>query len=104
MQRAKQILASLAFGMAMASAQAVTYIGAYDCGEWFKRPVAKAWLLGYLSGMNQMAAGYSGPLDRIGSAEQAYLWMDNFCKANPLKTIRDGAIDLFTELKAMSKP
>lgn len=78
----------------------VTSFGNYDCGEWFtKRQPARIWLLGYLSGL---AAGDSQAkvdvLDRLNSADQAYLWMDNYCKANPLKKVSNGAVQLYIEL------
>jgi hypothetical protein len=79
----------------------VTSIGDYDCGEWFtKKQPARTWLLGYLSGL---AAGDSQAkvdvLDRLNSADQAYFWMDNYCKANPLKNISSGAIQLYFEVE-----
>jgi hypothetical protein len=39
------------------------------------------------------------PLDKINSAEQIFVWMDNYCRANPLKNVREGAQDLFIELQ-----
>ena len=46
------------------------------------------------------------PLDGLSSAQQAFLWMDNYCRANPLKNVSDGASDLFLELqnKSATKP
>jgi hypothetical protein len=61
----------------------------------------KAWLVGYVSGLNSaIAAPKENPLDRINSIEQIYLWMDNFCKKNPLQTVRDGGNALYRELLA----
>ena len=75
----------------------------YDCGEWFKpefRTSARTWLMGYLSGINYATATSSqDPLSKLNSADQAYLWMDNFCKANPLKTVTQGANKLYEELE-----
>lgn len=93
----------------LASASMVTgqtYFGGYDCGEWFKKPHAKTWLLGYLSGVNVGTTSQMGfppnydPLGKLNSSEQAFLWMDNYCKANPLKTVLDGALHLYNELRA----
>jgi hypothetical protein len=93
----------------LASASMVTgqtYFGGYDCGEWFTKPHSKTWLLGYLSGVNVGTVGQMGfplnydPLGKLNSSEQAYLWMDNYCRANPLKTVLDGALHLYNELRA----
>jgi hypothetical protein len=35
----------------------------------------------------------------INSANQVFLWMDNYCKTNPLKTVGDGGWVLFKELR-----
>ncbi|MBT2326752.1 hypothetical protein J7E62_31045 [Variovorax paradoxus] len=83
-------------------ANSLTTFGAYDCGEWFQRPQARGWLLGVLTGVNLMTADDKiryDPLNKLGSAEQAYLWMDNYCRANPLKTVLNGASDLYLELQ-----
>lgn len=86
-------------------AMAQTTIGDYDCGQWVnnKGPASKSWLLGYLTGLNMMAADLkSNPkrdhLDKLNSADQAYLWMDNYCRANPLKRVSQGATALYIEL------
>ena len=77
--------------------------GGYDCGQWFvKGGVAKAWLLGYLSGINAMVANENNnydPLAKLGSAEQAFLWVDNYCKANPLKNLYAAGSELYFELQ-----
>lgn len=81
-----------------------TAFGNYDCGQWFQQPAAKTWLLGYLTGINVVSTTLANsskydPLGNLNSAEQAYLWMNNYCKANSLKTILDGGIDLYSELR-----
>lgn len=81
-----------------------TYFGNIDCGQWVKAPHPgnKVWLMGYLSGMNKVWNGEAkkpaDPLGRLSSVEQAVLWMDNYCKANPLKSVSNGAVDLFFDL------
>lgn len=81
----------------------VTTFGDYDCGEWFtKRNVARAWLLGYLTGINFMVADEKkryDPLSNLNSADQAYLWIDNYCKANPLKQLSTAGNLLYLELQ-----
>jgi hypothetical protein len=86
----------------LSNGYAYTVIGKYDCGEWFTKRPSKAWLLGFLSGMNSARADDktgSDPLGKLGSGDQAFLWMDNYCKANPLKSIVDGGMELFIELQ-----
>ncbi|MDM0079215.1 hypothetical protein QTI17_01290 [Variovorax sp. J31P179] len=94
---AASLLACLSNGFAF------TTFGSYDCGQWFtKREVAKSWLLGLLSGLNFMVADEkkgNDPLSKLGSADQAFLWMDNYCRANPLKSVTDGGIDLYIEIQ-----
>ncbi len=84
-------------------AQATVFGGA-DCGQWFntqKNPSARLWLTGYLSGLNAaLAKGGVDPLNKLNSMEQAYLWMNNYCKENPLKGIQGGANVLYRELQA----
>jgi hypothetical protein len=94
------------------TAEAATIFGGYDCGQWVNRPrgrshPAESWLLGYLSGMN--VAHYradlspKNPLDVLNSADQAYVWMDNFCRANPLRQLDGAAVELFDELRAKKR-
>ena len=85
-------------------AQGVTIFGRPDCGVWLstQRETDKAWLLGYVSGisMSEMGrlSGQSDPLGKIRSAEQIYIWMNNYCQKNPLKTVGEGAFSLYLEL------
>jgi hypothetical protein len=57
--------------------------------------------MGYLSGLAAMNPESSevDVLERLNSADQAFLWMDNYCKANPLKYVGTGANALYIELK-----
>jgi len=86
---------------------AQTVFGPPDCGQWVnaqpvQRPVYRSWLLGYLSGLNvrnDMAnLRPRDPLDKLSSAEQAYVWMDNYCRSNPLSKVTVGGWTLFQEL------
>lgn len=81
--------------------------GVPDCGEWVSgtRPSSKTWLAGYLSGLNQMYFARAtkkfktnNPLGELKSLDQAEVWMDNWCKANPLETVDMGALMLFDAL------
>ena len=81
----------------LATADPKTYWGDYDCAEWFKKKTfAKPWLLGFLTGNN-----LSQPIDylkKLNSAEQAFLWMDNYCQKTPLSTVGEGGVELYLEL------
>lgn len=78
------------------------WIGSPDCGEWVAQSkttlgsVHRAWLLGYLSGLN-LGFRHKEILGNV-SAPQIYLWMDNYCKAHPLNKVIDGGLDLSVEL------
>jgi hypothetical protein len=82
----------------------IAIFGGSDCGQWIENSKSnfslRAWLLGYMSGLN---AGLSDTpndrLNKINSAEQIFLWMDNFCTKNPLKTVNEGGNALFRELR-----
>lgn len=110
MKTIRKLLTTLVLLSTSALATAgVTSFGDYDCGEWFKRPPAKSWLLGFLSGLNAVIAEEKkdmpkyDPLNTLNSAEQANLWMDNYCRANPLKRVSGGALDLYLKLQEQMK-
>jgi hypothetical protein len=71
-----------------------------DCGRWVEEKTAprKAWLLGYLSGLNLSGIEKGDPLDKLASAEQAFAWMDNYCRQHPLNLLSEGGNALFAEL------
>lgn len=86
--------------------------GGYDCGQWVSRPrgkshPAESWALGYLSGLNvaheRAHMSPTDPLDSLNSADQVFLWLDNFCQANPLRKLDGAASELFEELKAKKR-
>jgi hypothetical protein len=90
-------------------ASAVATIGSVSCGEWVKNREAKnrimpsnlAYLAGYLSGI---AVGTGNEFLRNANAESLWSWMDNYCKANPLNNVDNGAISLSNELIQRSSP
>jgi len=95
----------LAIGLLAASSsgwgQSMSF-GDSDCGQWVANPEGrKSWLMGYLSGMNSATADPTKNIDhlkKLKSAQQAYLWVDKYCRENPLKNVSDGGIALFIEL------
>jgi len=84
---------------------AFTAWGNVDCGHWLKPTspaqlqIQRAWLMGYLSGVNaRQAADKPDTLSKLSSPEQAYVWMDKFCQKSPLEKTATGAKQLFKEL------
>jgi hypothetical protein len=80
-----------------------TIYGQPDCGEWLtnRSSYEKGWLLGYMSGLSSMHdlnKRPGDPLDKITSPNQIYIWMDNYCRKNPLQKIGNGGVSLFIEL------
>ena len=98
------LLATVGFLLISEPALAIVVFGGSDCGQWVNQQseFRKTWLLGFLSGLNSGVVGTAGikgdPLDKLNSADQAYVWMDNYCRANPLKKVSDGAHTLYREL------
>lgn len=93
------LLASIAIS---SSSYAVNIRGASSCGKWVKDrnervfSPSQAWLVGFLSGL---AIGTDRDVVRVElDNDSIYLWMDNYCKANPLKDISDGGMNLAVEV------
>ena len=89
-------------------AQAVSIRGGASCGVWIKERQEKGWplvakqnwLMGYLSGL---AVENGKDFLRTTDAESIFLWVDNYCRANPLKDIDDAGFDLSRELIKQKK-
>ena len=97
-------LAQPALGVAQ-PALGVTIFGRPDCGVWLskKREPDKAWLLGYVSSLSTSHRFGGDPFGKIKSAEQIFLWMNNYCQKNPLKDVGAGAFSLYIELLSNPK-
>jgi hypothetical protein len=88
-----------------------TVFGVRDCGQWIARKDGagargiqqdRAWLAGYMTGLNVEYYFYRNnldPLAKINSVSQIFLWMDNYCKKNPLSNLGAGGVELLDELK-----
>jgi hypothetical protein len=80
------------------TAEAVSVRGVRSCGVWARDRDAtdKSWLTGFMSGI-----AFSTNVDALRGTEPDswYLWMDKYCRENPLKDIADGAEELFRELR-----
>lgn len=97
------VLSVLISCAAIGDAQALVIRGAPSCGVWIKERADdkletianNVWLLGFLSGM----AVKSGKDILKGTDNPSiFLWVDNYCRANPLKTPGDAGDALFEEL------
>jgi hypothetical protein len=93
----------------LAQAQRIEVRGFASCGTWVSDRLAdplslrsqhgRSWLIGYLSGMamglNLNFWGRQGvnSLDN----QSIYLWVDNYCRANPLKDLDDAGNALLVE-------
>jgi hypothetical protein len=96
------VLAGLMLGTASVEAQAVEIRGVISCGRWFQPESGfyKAWLNGFLSGI---AFGTNVDILKGTDKESIYLWIDNYCRANPLKDLDDAGLALFDELKRQKR-
>lgn len=99
----KRVCLATVLLMLFQPAHAFTVFGGQDCGQWIANP-NKTWVAGYLSGLNSAVVKKSyDPLDQLGSLDQAVLWIDNYCKANPLDRTIKAANLLFMELEDRAK-
>jgi hypothetical protein len=90
------------------TAHAFATIGVIDCGTWVKQrqgknqeaTLSQIWLNGLLTGLNIMGAaqGRKDFLSSIKSTEQLYLWLDNYCRNNPMNDLALGGLALALEL------
>jgi len=60
----------------------------------------EGWVMGFLSASAD-ASGKDFLKDT--DAKSIFLWMDNYCRANPLKHVAHGARELFFELGKVGK-
>ena len=107
MKTSIRIIAAAAICLAAQSSFAqITTFGQPDCGQWLTEKTVgrRAWLVGYLSGMNVVHVvstpenRNSNPLKELSSIDQAFVWMDDYCRKNPLDNLTFGGLSLFTEL------
>ncbi len=91
-------------------ASEVDLMGARSCSKWIEERrmenstkemnripvlITKSWFLGYLSGR----ADESGKNFLKGTDNDSiFLWLDNYCRANPNKGLDGAGIDLTREL------
>ena len=101
------LLTIITFSCISINANAVLARGVVGCGKWIAASERKAsdgylfifyqgWVLGFLSGS---AVQTNKDILKNTDNESLYLWIDNYCRANPLKSLIYGSDALFEELK-----
>jgi hypothetical protein len=76
--------------------------GSASCGTWtggennnpYTYYQKRSWILGFVSG-----AGWSNRREYEVDSDGVYAWIDNYCKANPLKYLNEAAEALVLELE-----
>lgn len=100
-------LLSMTLGYATsATAGSIQGAGAMPCGKWVTERatgdhhMALAWIMGFMSSYNHYVEsspkrnGVFGEIDHNSIA----LWMDNYCKSNPLESVYSGSYKLIEEM------
>lgn len=105
-KRVFTVLAALCF--AASNAHATTLYGVPSCGSWVEgrsaegwpQVVNKFWLNGYVSGI-----ALDSGIDFLKNTDNnsVFLWVDNYCKANPLSDLHEAGYWLVVELKKRNK-
>ena len=91
----------------------VDLMGARSCSNWIEERrmensakemnripvlITKSWFLGYLSGR---AEATRRNFLKGTDSDSIFLWLDNYCRANPNKGLDSGGVDLARELMQM---
>ena len=88
-----------------AKAQGVTVDRTLDCGMWIKARNEKLsgsfelYLIGLINGLT---LGHMWEFWKKGSStslnrESVYIWMDSYCRDNPLKDVESGVVELYKD-------
>ena len=90
----------IASALSMPVMATTTTFGVTDCGSWIKdkSTTKKTWLLGFITGLNFADRTNSDHISKLSSAEQIYLWVDNYCRKNPLDDLVEAGVALYVEL------
>lgn len=98
-------LVTLILGFVSLPSSAFTTVGNRSCGKWvegrsnpgsYRNIGVISWLGGYISGMASMS-GVDILKDR--DADSVFLWVDNYCRSNPLENLSDAGNALYSELQ-----
>jgi hypothetical protein len=101
------VIAIAVFSCSSTNASAVQIRGVGSCGEWITETTEtptkfntrfydEAWLIGYLSGL---AVGTNTDFLAGTDHQSIYLWVTNYCQANPLDDLAKAAKALYMKLK-----
>jgi hypothetical protein len=91
---------------ASASAQMVLGPGVVSCGTWTSernedRPTSRlteAWVLGFVSAFTVYGPQPSDDISKGTDANSLMAWIDDYCRANPLKDVSEATVALIREL------
>ena len=84
---------------------AVTLLGVSSCGAYVKSvednvvSLEFAWIVGYLSGLS---AGTGVDLLKNTDGPSIRLWIEKYCRSNPLKSVDNATNELAIELARMA--
>jgi hypothetical protein len=91
----------------------VSVIGVRSCEAWQEAqtgdseltPIGRTWINGFLSGM---AVGshkdfWSDRSGRLLNHDAIYVWITDYCRANPSKDVADAAVQLFLQRTAPAR-
>ena len=95
-------LATIVLTTLVIDAQALTMRGPPSCGAWIKERsqgmvglANLSWLVGFLSGL---ANGTNKDFIKGTDNDSLSLWVDNYCRSNPLDSVDDAGLSLAMEL------
>lgn len=83
-------------------AKDITKFGLHTCSEWIKAKGAdqaflKGWVLGWITSLNNVF-DKQDYLSKLESQQQAYLFVNNYCRTNPNADIEEAADQLMAGL------
>ena len=89
----------------------VTILGAYSCGKWVEyrkenRTEISHWVYGFLASENfKLSYNPNMPDILLGvGPESLDLWMDKYCRENPLNSVSSGVTGLVIDLLVKAPP
>ena len=97
-----QVLVLIVLALTLIANEAAGYnrlgAGTASCGIWtgFRREgstsaralSSEQWVLGFIDGITEASGGSLDPLNGM-EPENVWGWIDNYCQANPLKSIAE---------------
>jgi hypothetical protein len=106
-QTIRLAVAAMILLVGVGDANALTTVGDRSCGQWegraqngYAKLAIESWLMGFLTGL---AVGTDKDVLAVPDGASLMLWMDNYCRANPLDTIGTGGKALYLELLARQR-